>query len=80
MCEVCSGTMSYCRSSRLRGARVLMVGLRGLAAEVSKNVVLAGVKSLTVLDSRPLSAEDTAARFLCMTVGEKVSAQIRKLP
>ena len=57
-----------------------MVGLRGLAAEVSKNVVLAGVKSLTVLDSRPLSAEDTAARFLCMTVGEKVSAQIRKLP
>lgn len=51
---------------------MLIVGMRGLTAEVSKNVVLAGVKSLTVLDNRVLSEEDSATRFLCPTVGENV--------
>uniref|UniRef100_A0A8C8EUR7 THIF-type NAD/FAD binding fold domain-containing protein n=1 Tax=Oncorhynchus tshawytscha TaxID=74940 RepID=A0A8C8EUR7_ONCTS len=35
---------------RLRGSRVLLVGLRGLGAEVAKNLILAGVKGLTLLD------------------------------
>ena len=34
--------------------------MRGLTAEVSKNMVLAGFKSLTVLDDRVLSDEDSA--------------------
>ena len=49
-----------------------MVGMRGLAAEVCKNVVLAGVKSLTVIDHRPLIEEDCATRFLCFKLGENV--------
>ena len=49
--------------------------MRGLTAEVSKNVVLAGVKSLTVLDNRVLSEEDSATRFLCPTVGENVGGR-----
>lgn len=39
-----------CFCSRLRGSRVLLVGLRGLGAEVAKNLILAGVKGLTLLD------------------------------
>uniref|UniRef100_A0A3B3RYK9 SUMO1 activating enzyme subunit 1 n=1 Tax=Paramormyrops kingsleyae TaxID=1676925 RepID=A0A3B3RYK9_9TELE len=35
---------------RLRGSRVLLVGLQGLGAEVAKNLILAGVKGLTLLD------------------------------
>ena len=35
---------------RLRAARVLLVGIGGLGAEVAKNIVLSGIKSLTILD------------------------------
>lgn len=35
---------------RLRGSRVLLAGLGGLGAELAKNLVLAGVKELTLLD------------------------------
>uniref|UniRef100_A0A3Q3CGU0 SUMO1 activating enzyme subunit 1 n=1 Tax=Haplochromis burtoni TaxID=8153 RepID=A0A3Q3CGU0_HAPBU len=35
---------------RLRGSRVLLAGLGGLGAEVAKNLILAGVKGLTLLD------------------------------
>ncbi|WAR19881.1 SAE1-like protein, partial [Mya arenaria] len=35
---------------RLRASRVLLIGLRGLGAEVAKNIVLAGIKSITLLD------------------------------
>ena len=41
-----------------------MCGLNGLSAEVSKNVVLAGVKSLTLLDSKGFDVEELGARFL----------------
>ncbi|XP_025945606.1 SUMO-activating enzyme subunit 1 isoform X1 [Apteryx rowi] len=35
---------------RLRASRVLLVGMKGLGAEVAKNLILAGVKGLTMLD------------------------------
>ncbi|XP_057695203.1 SUMO-activating enzyme subunit 1 isoform X2 [Corythoichthys intestinalis] len=35
---------------RLRGSKVLLAGLGGLGAEVAKNLILAGVKGLTLLD------------------------------
>ena len=38
--------------SRLRAARVLLVGVSGLGAEVAKNIVLSGIKSLTLLDHK----------------------------
>ncbi|KAH6926812.1 hypothetical protein HPB50_022397 [Hyalomma asiaticum] len=36
---------------RLRAVRVLVAGLNGLGAEVAKNLVLAGIKSITLLDN-----------------------------
>ena len=50
---------------RLRASRVLVAGLRGLGCEVAKNLVLAGVKSLKVLDDAALSDEDLESNFLC---------------
>jgi ubiquitin-like 1-activating enzyme E1 A len=40
---------------RLRAARVLLIGVGGLGAEVAKNIVLAGIKTLTLLDHRSVS-------------------------
>ena len=47
--------------------------MRGLAAEVSKNIVLAGVRSVAVLDHRPLGPEDAGCRFLAFRPGDNVS-------
>ncbi|XP_053123332.1 SUMO-activating enzyme subunit 1 isoform X2 [Hemicordylus capensis] len=49
---------------RLRASRVLLVGMKGLGAEVAKNLILAGVKGLTMLDHQQVSPEDTQAQFL----------------
>ncbi|XP_061828312.1 SUMO-activating enzyme subunit 1 [Nerophis lumbriciformis] len=49
---------------RLRGSRVLLVGLGGLGAEVAKNLILAGVKGLTMLDHEKASEELCRAQFL----------------
>uniref|UniRef100_A0A667XG83 SUMO1 activating enzyme subunit 1 n=1 Tax=Myripristis murdjan TaxID=586833 RepID=A0A667XG83_9TELE len=49
---------------RLRGSRVLLVGLGGLGAEVAKNLILAGVKGLTLLDHEQVTEESCRAQFL----------------
>ncbi|CAH1790823.1 unnamed protein product [Owenia fusiformis] len=49
---------------RLRAARVLLIGLRGLGAEVAKNIVLAGIKSITLMDHTIATEEDVCAQFL----------------
>ena len=50
-----------------------MIGVRGLGAEVCKNLVLAGIRSLTVLDPANLEPDDVAGRFLTPKEGENVS-------
>ncbi|KAI9223164.1 hypothetical protein BC828DRAFT_376575 [Blastocladiella britannica] len=48
---------------RLRTARIVLVGdlSRGIAAEAAKNLALAGVGSLTLVDGRTIDLADTAA-------------------
>jgi len=48
---------------RLRSAKILVAGVNGLGAEICKNIVLAGVKSLTLLDSASVTVEDSCAQF-----------------
>jgi ubiquitin-like 1-activating enzyme E1 A len=48
---------------RIRSAKVLLVTLRGLGAEVAKNLVLAGIGSLTILDGAPVKGTDLGAQF-----------------
>lgn len=52
---------------RLRASRVLLVGMKGLGAEIAKNLILAGVKGLTMLDHEQVSLEDPGAQFLIRT-------------
>jgi len=49
---------------RLRAARILVAGMRGLGCEVAKNLVLSGVNSLTMLDHEALTEEDGESQFL----------------
>lgn len=49
---------------RLRSTRILVAGLNGLGAEVTKSLVLAGVKSITLLDHRNVSADDFSSQFM----------------
>ncbi|KAK7531398.1 uncharacterized protein J3D65DRAFT_637487 [Phyllosticta citribraziliensis] len=48
---------------RLRSANVLLISMKALANEVAKNLVLAGIKSLTVVDHNVVTEDDLGAQF-----------------
>ncbi|KAI0089325.1 ubiquitin activating enzyme [Irpex rosettiformis] len=48
---------------RMAASNVLIVGLRGLGVEIAKNVILAGVKSVTVFDPEPVEVRDLSSQF-----------------
>ena len=49
---------------RLSESRVLLIGLSSLGAEVAKNIVLAGIKSLCIFDPTPVTTKDSSNIFL----------------
>ncbi|MCJ1257809.1 E1 ubiquitin-activating protein [Lignoscripta atroalba] len=48
---------------RMGSSHVLIAGLRGLGAEIAKNIALAGVKSLTLFDPAPATISDLSSQF-----------------
>jgi ubiquitin-activating enzyme E1 len=48
---------------RMGTANVLIVGLNGLGVEIAKNIILAGVKSVTLYDNTPTSYLDLSSQF-----------------
>ncbi|KAF9782726.1 ubiquitin activating enzyme [Thelephora terrestris] len=48
---------------RMSVSNVLIVGLDGLGIEIAKNIALAGVKSLTIFDSQPVTIKDLGTQF-----------------
>jgi molybdopterin/thiamine biosynthesis adenylyltransferase len=63
---------------RMRGASVLLVTLRGLAVEVAKNLVLAGIGNLTVTDDEIVSEDDLGSNYFLRDadVGQLVCAPV----
>ncbi|KDR15653.1 SUMO-activating enzyme subunit 1 [Zootermopsis nevadensis] len=49
---------------RLRKSKILLVGIKGIGAEICKNIILAGVKSVTILDNGVVTDEDSCSQFL----------------
>jgi len=47
----------------MRKSSILIVGIRGLSNEVCKNLVLAGVGAVTLLDHEIVKGEDLGAQF-----------------
>ncbi|KAI9799688.1 MAG: hypothetical protein M1825_004423 [Sarcosagium campestre] len=70
---------------RIRTAKVLLISLKGIGNEVAKNLVLAGIGTLNVVDHELVSGDDLAAQFLISEddIGknraEAAAPQIRKL-
>ncbi|GFS09026.1 SUMO-activating enzyme subunit 1 [Elysia marginata] len=48
---------------RLRAASVLLIGMKGLGAEIAKNIILSGVKSVTLMDPNMIDEEDKMSQF-----------------
>lgn len=48
---------------RMGQSDVLLVGLKGLGIEIAKNVVLAGVKSVTLYDPKPVELANLSTQF-----------------
>lgn len=48
---------------KLRSARILLVGIKALATEIAKNLVLAGVGSLTIVDHEAVTEDDLGCQF-----------------
>lgn len=59
----------------MRAAKILLIGLNGFGAEVAKNIILAGIKSITFLDHRSVTQIDRCSQFLLSVdqIGENVS-------
>lgn len=49
---------------RIRASKVLIIGLNGLGAEIAKNTILSGVKSVCLLDHEKLKKIDFFSQFL----------------
>ncbi|CAH2242282.1 jg25203 [Pararge aegeria aegeria] len=49
---------------RIRSSKVLIIGLSGLGAEIAKNIILSGVKSVCLLDNEKLKETDLHSQFL----------------
>ncbi|KAL8944431.1 MAG: hypothetical protein Q9216_000482 [Gyalolechia sp. 2 TL-2023] len=47
----------------LRSANILLVGMRALSNEIAKNLVLAGIGSLTILDDQVVTEDDLGSQF-----------------
>ena len=48
---------------RMQASNVLICGMGGLGVEIAKNVVLAGVKSVTIYDTQPVTYDDLSSQF-----------------
>ncbi|KAG2386072.1 hypothetical protein C9374_003221 [Naegleria lovaniensis] len=48
---------------RMKKSNVLICGLGGLGVEVAKNVILIGVRSVTLFDTKTVSMEDLSSQF-----------------
>ena len=55
--------MGHEAQKKMMVSDVLVVGLSGLGVEVAKNIILAGVKSVTLYDPAPVSYNDLGGNF-----------------
>ena len=50
--------MGHEAQKKMAKASILIIGLDGLGVETAKNVILAGVKSVSLFDNTPTTYED----------------------
>ena len=62
--------------NRMRKARVLLVTIKALGNEIAKNLVLAGIGSLTIVDPDTVTQADVASQFFVTkeNIGQNVNS------
>lgn len=67
--------------NRLRQSSVIIVGMTGLGAELAKNLMLSGLRSLTLMDDMNISDADRHSQFLISPNdrGNRAQASIERL-
>lgn len=62
--------------NRIRNANILLVSVKALANEIAKNLVLAGIGSITLADHEIITEEDLSAQFFISEtdIGKNVRA------
>ena len=70
----------FANQNRLRSASILLIGMKALANEIAKNLVLAGIGSLTIVDDQVITEEDLGSQFFIseLHVGMNVCAWTSK--
>ncbi|KAF2652347.1 hypothetical protein K491DRAFT_695667 [Lophiostoma macrostomum CBS 122681] len=75
----------FAAQERIRKANILLVSIRALASEVAKNLVLAGIGSITLADHEVVTEDDLGAQFFISEAdvgknrAEAAAPEIRKL-
>jgi ubiquitin-like 1-activating enzyme E1 A len=66
---------------RIRNAHILLVSLRALGTEIAKNLTLAGISSLTIVDDELVTEEDLGSCYFLRDedVGKSVRAAQRQV-
>lgn len=70
---------------KIRNANVLLISMRALANEIAKNLVLAGINSLTIIDHNIVTERDLGAQFFISEAdigknrAEAAAPQVRNL-
>jgi ubiquitin-like 1-activating enzyme E1 A len=59
VCSLANAIDAY----RIRTANILLVSIKALANEIAKNLVLAGIGSITLADHELVTEEDLGAQF-----------------
>ncbi|XP_022176840.1 SUMO-activating enzyme subunit 1 [Myzus persicae] len=54
----------YDGQNKLRASKILLIGMQGIGAEISKNLILSGVNSITLKDHTEVSILDRCSQFL----------------
>ncbi|KAG5945822.1 hypothetical protein E4U59_005134 [Claviceps monticola] len=62
---------------KIQSSHILLITMRGLAHETAKNLVLAGVGSITLLDGAAVTEADLGCQFFLSEGGESVIGQNR---
>ncbi|KAF8205880.1 hypothetical protein K438DRAFT_1905187 [Mycena galopus ATCC 62051] len=55
--------LGYEAMKKMASSNVLIVGIDGLGAEIAKDIILAGVKSVTIYDPEPVTLQDLSSQF-----------------
>jgi ubiquitin-like 1-activating enzyme E1 A len=55
--------LTLTRQHRIRTANILLVSIKALANEIAKNLVLAGIGSITLADHELVAEADVGAQF-----------------